>query len=67
MSTTNYSLNICLELFGPEQLMLGSDYPFPLGESSPGKLIESMNLSNQTSEQLFHLTAQTWLSTNSKE
>jgi len=29
-----------VELFGPDRVMLGSDYPFPLGEDHPGKLIE---------------------------
>jgi aminocarboxymuconate-semialdehyde decarboxylase len=29
-------------LLGAERIALGSDYPFPLGEAEPGKLIESM-------------------------
>ena len=31
-----------LKLFGAKRVALGSDYPFPLGEAHPGKLIESM-------------------------
>ena len=34
-----------LKLFGPERVALGSDYPFPLGETKPGHLVESMKLS----------------------
>jgi aminocarboxymuconate-semialdehyde decarboxylase len=29
-------------MFGAQRLALGSDYPFPLGEAVPGRLIESM-------------------------
>ncbi len=36
------ALGLLLKLFGPQRVALGSDYPFPLGEESPGKLIESM-------------------------
>jgi len=30
------------KLMGSEKIMLGSDYPFPLGEHHPGKMIEGM-------------------------
>jgi aminocarboxymuconate-semialdehyde decarboxylase len=33
-------LKLCLDVFGESQVMLGTDYPFPLGEESPGRLIE---------------------------
>lgn len=36
------ALHGLLKLVGPERVALGSDYPFPLGEPEPGKLIESM-------------------------
>jgi len=36
------SLRFLLDLFGPERIALGSDYPFPLGEDVPGALIESI-------------------------
>jgi aminocarboxymuconate-semialdehyde decarboxylase len=32
-----------LRLVGPERVALGSDYPFPLGESPPGALIDSLS------------------------
>jgi aminocarboxymuconate-semialdehyde decarboxylase len=31
-----------IKLVGAERIALGSDYPFPLGETEPGKLIESL-------------------------
>jgi len=37
------ALRYLLELFGDRRICLGSDYPFPLGESSPGALIESLS------------------------
>lgn len=50
-----------LDLFGPECIALGSDYPFPLGEHHPGKLIESMNFDQQTRDWLLADTALRWL------
>jgi aminocarboxymuconate-semialdehyde decarboxylase len=35
-------LRLLLEVIGRERIALGSDYPFPLGEETPGSLIESM-------------------------
>jgi aminocarboxymuconate-semialdehyde decarboxylase len=37
------ALRYLVRLFGAERIALGSDYPFPLGEWVPGKLIESMD------------------------
>lgn len=51
-------LRYMLNLFSPERIMLGSDYPFPLGEHRPGELIESMaDLSLETRERLLSGTA----------
>ncbi len=36
------ALRTILRLLGPERVALGSDYPFPLGEKTPGALVESM-------------------------
>jgi aminocarboxymuconate-semialdehyde decarboxylase len=41
--------------------MLGSDYPFPLGEPEPGKLIESMSYDESIIEMLLHGSALNWL------
>ncbi len=36
------ALRMLMDLIGPERIMLGSDYPFPLGEDRPGELILTM-------------------------
>jgi len=36
------ALRALLRLFGAKRVALGSDYPFPLGEAEPGRLIESL-------------------------
>jgi len=47
------ALKYLVDLFGDEKIVLGSDYPFPLGEHHPGKLIESMSsLSEKSKERL---------------
>jgi len=51
-----------LSVLGDESLMLGSDYPFPLGEHHPGKMIEEMqDLSDEQKEKILGLTALKWL------
>ncbi len=37
------ALRWLIRLMGPQRIILGSDYPFPLGEAVPGSLIESMD------------------------
>lgn len=54
-------LQLLLKMFGPSQLALGSDYPFPLGEESPGTLIETLNLDKKSKERLLSGTALEWL------
>ncbi|MCI0464840.1 MAG: amidohydrolase [Gemmataceae bacterium] len=54
-------LNRLLQLFGPERVALGSDYPFPLGETEPGRLIGSMPLSPRVKRQLLAETAREFL------
>lgn len=48
-------------LFGANRVALGTDYPFPLGELDPGKLIKSMHYDDETKEQLLSGTALEWL------
>ena len=54
-------LNYMMELMGEENIAMGSDYPFPLGEHVPGSMIESMDLSDESKSQLLHGTALSWL------
>ena len=57
-------LRLLLKLFGAQRVALGSDYPFPLGEARPGKLIESMKLSAKDKSQLLFKTAREFLGIN---
>ena len=51
-----------ISLFGANSIALGTDYPFPLGETEPGKLIESISeLSPQVRDQLLYMNALEWL------
>ena len=54
-------LRYLLNLMGPERIALGTDYPFPLGELEPGRLINSMGLDDQVRRQLLSGTALEWL------
>jgi aminocarboxymuconate-semialdehyde decarboxylase len=54
-------LEYMLGLFGSNRIALGSDYPFPLGEHHPGKMIEEMRLDTKTSSDLLADSALEWL------
>lgn len=54
-------LDYLLKLVGADQIALGSDYPFPLGEIVPGELIDSMPYDDEIKAMLFHGTALNWL------
>ncbi len=52
------ALRQLIRLVGAERVALGTDYPFPLGEQEPGKLIESLTeLSNAMRQRLLVGTA----------
>jgi aminocarboxymuconate-semialdehyde decarboxylase len=55
------ALRLVLDVFGPERVALGTDYPFPLGEDRPGALIDSMNLAPAVRDRLRTGTALEWL------
>jgi aminocarboxymuconate-semialdehyde decarboxylase len=54
-------LDFLVKLMGPERLALGTDYPFPLGELEPGKLIASMPYAESVKERLLSGSALEWL------
>jgi aminocarboxymuconate-semialdehyde decarboxylase len=54
-------LKFMIGLMGADCIALGSDYPFPLGEHHPGKLIESMDLDGKTRDSLLAGAALNWL------
>ncbi len=59
-------LKYLIDLVGEHRIALGSDYPFPLGEAEPGRLIASMSgLSETTKQRLFSGTASEWLGIHS--
>lgn len=54
-------LNYMVELVGEDKIMLGSDYPFPLGEKEPGKLIKDCHFSADIEKHILGENALTWL------
>ena len=55
-------LSFVIKVFGADKVMLGSDYPFPLGEEIPGSMIESLKfLSPEIKEDLLFRNAMRWL------
>ena len=60
-------LKYMIGLFGSNRIALGSDYPFPLGEHHPGKMIEDMNLDHTTRSDLLAGAALEWLALDRKD
>jgi aminocarboxymuconate-semialdehyde decarboxylase len=60
-------LNYMIDLFGSNRIALGSDYPFPLGEHHPGKMIEEMDLDDDTRSNLLADAALEWLALKRKD
>ena len=55
------ALKYLIDFAGINKIAMGSDYPFPLGELQPGKLINSMNLNDDQKLRLLSGTAKEWL------
>jgi len=54
-------LDYLIDLVGADKIALGTDYPFPLGELEPGKLIHSMPYPKDVKETLLSGSALNWL------
>jgi len=54
-------LDYLVNLVGTDCVMLGTDYPFPLGELEPGKLIASMPYDDSIKQSMFSGAALRWL------
>ena len=54
-------LDYLVNLVGVDRVMLGTDYPFPLGELEPGSLIDSTSYPDPIKQVLFHGAALNWL------
>ena len=55
------ALRYLLDTCGVSQVMLGTDYPFPLGEQSPGAGIAALGLDPVEQARLYNGTALEWL------
>lgn len=55
------ALQYLLDTCGVDRVMLGTDYPFPLGEQVPGAGIEQIALAESERARLYHGTALEWL------
>jgi len=55
------ALRYLIDTVGVDRVMMGTDYPFPLGEQEPGSYIDGLKLSTSDQAQLFHGTALDWL------
>jgi aminocarboxymuconate-semialdehyde decarboxylase len=55
------ALDFLIRTCGADRIMLGTDYPFPLGEQEPGSHIARLPLSAAERERLYRGTALEWL------
>ena len=58
------ALRYLIETAGIDTVMLGTDYPFPLGEQEPGSGIASLGLDAIGEARIYHGTALEWLGLN---
>lgn len=55
------AMKLIIKVMGADNICMGSDYPFPLGEHHPGLLIEQMNFTDELKEKLLFKNATDWL------
>ena len=55
------SLRLLLEVMGEDHVMLGSDYPYPLGEQHIGELIRTSDLPEAAKQKMLRGNAESWL------
>ena len=63
----DFMLNYIIKLMGADRIALGSDYPFPLGETTPGELIRKMDHPTEIKEKLLSGAALSWLDKKKEE
>ncbi|MDX2246723.1 MAG: amidohydrolase family protein [Bacteroidia bacterium] len=54
-------LRYVMNMVGSNRVMIGSDYPFPLGDLSIGKLVDEMGLPPFDKENIYYRSALEWL------
>ena len=63
-----HSLQFLINQIGAKQIALGTDYPFPLGETIPGDVVSKLkSISKVDEERLLHGTALEWLNLDKKQ
>ncbi|MHA2502087.1 MAG: amidohydrolase family protein, partial [Candidatus Kariarchaeaceae archaeon] len=55
------ALRYNMSIFGEDSVLLGSDYPFPLGEHHPGLMVENMDLTDETKQAILADNVYRWL------
>lgn len=55
------ALRYLIDVAGADRVMLGTDYPFPLGEQAPGAGIDALGLNDADQARLYNGTALEWL------
>ena len=60
-------LDFIVDIMGEDKICLGTDYPFPLGELEPGKLINKMKYTNAKKAKLLAENALNWLGINKED
>lgn len=55
------ALRYLIDTCGVSRVLLGTDYPFPLGEQAPGAGIAALGLSEADQARIYHGTALEWL------
>lgn len=54
-------LRYVMNMVGSNRVMIGSDYPFPLGDLTIGKLVDEMGLAPLDKENIYYKSALEWL------
>ncbi len=55
------ALRFVMDSVGSNRVVIGSDYPFPLGDLTIGALVDEMRLPPQDKKNLYHQSALEWL------
>jgi aminocarboxymuconate-semialdehyde decarboxylase len=58
---TETALQVLVDVHGPDRVLLGSDYPYPLGERPAGGVIRSSGFDAETQQRLLSANALTFL------
>ena len=60
-------LEYILKMQGSKRVTLGSDYPFPLGEKTPGQMIQNLDVSEAIKQRMLAGTTLEWLGPNEQD